>query len=158
MKHYRTTKVFLLLCIFSALTLLAACSGSGAPFGYDFESIDTPQTPEETPEETTLTLSTTTVELNAAGDAQVITVTSNTTWSVLSAFDNSWLNVKPSDDGKSLTVSATANDKYEPRSTTFTVETTDKAVSTTVSVTQAAKQKVEPGGDDNTPPSYSRKD
>lgn len=99
---------------------------------------------------TTLKLSSTTVELNAAGDAQVITVTSNTTWSVLSGngvnvtigditfkSDNAWLFVDCFSDRRSIHISAKPNNDNQPRTTFFTVETTNKAISTKVRVTQS---------------------
>lgn len=148
MKLHRTTKAFLLLCIFSTLTMVAACSGSGAPFGYDYESIDPP------PEETTLTMSATNITLDEQGTEQSITVTSNTEWTVLPGFPG-WLTITTASGN--ITVAATPNDEYTERHATLTVQTMNNEKSVTINVTQAAKQKGTPGDDDNTPPAYSRK-
>lgn len=90
---------------------------------------------EPKPIETTLTVSPKSLQFEAeAAAAQTVTVTCNAEWKA--TVNAAWVNLTPANDGKTLKVEASANDKTEERSAAITVKAGDK--SETIDVKQAA--------------------
>lgn len=91
-------------------------------------------------EPATLTVSPSSISMDADGGSTSLTINSNTGWIISGA--PSWATVTPSSGSQSgsVTITATANSETTSRVATLGVMTTDGSVSRDVTITQAAKQ------------------
>ena len=91
-------------------------------------------------EPSTISVSTSSVTLNEDGASQHVSITSNADWSVSGG--ESWLTVSPSSGSgnSSITLTATENKEFTPRSCTLSISTADGKASASVSVTQEATE------------------
>lgn len=89
-------------------------------------------------EPSTLSVSTASINLTAAGGSQALSVSSNTNWTISGG--ESWLSVSPSSGSgnTSINLSATENKEFTPRNCTLTFSTVDGEASASVMVSQEA--------------------
>lgn len=140
MKKQHTTLQHLLMFAASLLLVLltaavtTACSGNGAPYGYEYEDPTPPDNPDnpdnpsdpEDPETPVVT-----PELNvdpstlavyeAEGGTKTLTVDCNVEWEVQRNDNEPWLTVEK--NGNSISVIVAANETTEQRMAQFTVKT-----------------------------------
>lgn len=129
-QHLLTLAASLLLIILTA-AVTTACSGNGAPYGYEIEEDITP----------TLTVSPATLNaFKAAGETRTLTVSSNVEWTVtMQTADASWLSVVKTGT-TAVTVTVAANETIAQRTAQFTVSTTvGTPIEKTYTVTQEGK-------------------
>lgn len=130
LQHLLTFAASLLLIILTA-AVTAACSGNGAPYGYEIGEDITP----------TLTVSPATLNaFKAAGETRTLTVSSNVEWTVtMQTADASWLSVVKTGT-TAVTVTVAANETIAQRTAQFTVSTTvGTPIEKTYTVTQEGK-------------------
>lgn len=137
MKKQHTTLQHLLMFAASLLLVLltaavtTACSGNGAPYGYEIGEDITP----------TLTVSPATLNaFKAAGETRTLSVSSNVEWTVtMQTADASWLSVVKTGT-TAVTVTVAANETIAQRTAQFTVCTTvGTPIEKTYTVTQEGK-------------------
>ena len=137
MKKQHTTLQHLLMFAASLLLVLltaavtTACSGNGAPYGYEIGEDITP----------TLTVSPATLNaFKAAGETRTLSVSSNVEWTVtMQTPDASWLSVVKTGT-TAVTVTVAANETIAQRTAQFTVSTTvGTPIEKTYTVTQEGK-------------------
>lgn len=124
---------------FCLLSWICACSGNGAPFGYEFA----PE-PIEPTHQPSVTVSTDQIEFQQQGGSETVSVYSNTSWSAQSS-DPSWLVVAVADgtgNNPSFTITARENTTESERlgHVVFTTTAASGNVSYTVTCRQAGKE------------------
>ena len=103
------------------------------------------------PEVKTLTADVSSLAFEAKGEAKIIKIASNTTWSITGKPDWCLLSESSGSGSRDITVTANENTKTEDRSGQIVIEG-DGVSKVVIDVTQKAKELQEPGSDDNTPP------
>lgn len=150
-QHLLTLAASLLLIILTA-AVTTACSGNGAPYGYEYEDPtppDNPDTPDnpsgpDEPETPVVTPKLnvdppTLADYEAEGGTQVLTVECNVEWEVQRTGNESWLTIGT--DGSKISVIVAANETTEQRTAKFTVKTVgDNPKEQPYTVTQKGKE------------------
>lgn len=118
----------------------------------DMDSIEVLSEPKPIEIVKTLTVSPTTFEVEAEGGSMTSKIISNCDWKV--SKDATWFTLSASagSNDYSLVMTVDENTSEESRTAKVTIQYDSKSV--TITITQKGKEKRNPDGDDNVPPSW----